>query len=341
MFVLILFLFLSSSLTAQDLYLSDSIGTQKQSTQSINDSSWILSIKNVGLEEERVLYKDQIPYKRWLIRTYLEEGAHRISEKYFYGDSLRTESILGLEDQILEELLYDSKGSLIVHKKYEYFENGKLSTIIREGNTELPDYNLKYRDEGSIISLRSDSDDRIEWRAGDFDKHYLDTLYLVEGSISSILRYDEGKLIKKTIRNEQQILEESVFKYSDEGIIEKEIISERDDKRRTERFFDKEGRLLMENIYLDDELYYSLINTLKDGVLIRKQERNASIRNIWVYEYGDSDLEKKAPSLIRQFRNGQLLKVSEYLEDKTIETLYRNNEAVMINVIEKEPGDDS
>jgi antitoxin component YwqK of YwqJK toxin-antitoxin module len=341
MFVLILFLILSSPLAAQNFFLSDSIGTQMQSTQSMSDSSWILSVENKGLEEERVLFKDQIRYKSWLIRTYLEEGAHRISEKYFYGDSLRTESILSLEDQILEELLYDSKGSLIVHKRYEYYKNGKLAKIIREGETELPDYNLKYRDEGSLISLKSDSDDRIEWRSGDFDRHYLDTLYLVEGSISSFLRYDEGKLEKKIIRNEQQILEESVFKYSDEGIIESEIISESDDKRRTERFFDKKGRLLMENIYLEDELYYSLIYTLKDGVLIRKQERNASIRNVWVYEYSEFDLEKKEPSLIRQFRNGQLLKVSEYLEDKTIETLYRNNEAVMSNVIEKDPGDDS
>lgn len=341
MLVLILFLILSSTLTAQDFYISNSIGTKMQKTQDITDSSWVISIENKGLEEERILYKDQSPYKSWLIKTYLEDGEHRTSEMYFYGDSLRTESILSSNDQILEELLYDSKGSLLVHKRYEYFDNGKLSKIIRDAETELPDYELKYRDEGSLISLNSDSSDRIEWRSGDFDNHYLDTLYLVEGSISSFLHYEEGKLKKKTIRNEQELIEETILSYSEEGIIEKEIISESDDKRRTERYYDKKGRLLMENIYLEDELIYSLINTIKDGVLLRKQERNANVRNIWVYEYSGTDSEGKEPSLIRQYRNGLLLKVSEYLEDKTIETLYRNNEAVMSNIIEKNQRDDS
>lgn len=340
MLVLILFLVLSSPLAAQEFFLSNSLGTQMQSTLGIEDAEWILSIEQNGLEEERILFKEQLPHKRWLILSYIEEGEHRNNEKYFYGESLRTETIFNGKDRILEELLYDSKGNLLVHKKYEYSDKGILSRIIRESDSDLSDFTLKYRDEGSLVSIQSDSGDRIEWRSGDFSRQYLDTLYLVEDSISSFLRYNDGNLDSKVIRNEQEILEESVFSYSDDGIIEKEVISESDDKSRTERFFDKEGRLLVENIYLDDELYYSLINTLKDGLLIRRQERSSSVRNIWVYEYCDSTVEDVDPCMIRQYRNGQLLKETEILEDKTIETLYRNNEVVMTNIIEKKAEED-
>lgn len=336
MFYLILFLILNTALSAQSFFYSDSLGNRKGASPGIGSDQWILSIDEIGLEEERILFKDQTPYKRWIIKRYLEEGNKRVSEKYFYGDSLRSETVFNGEERILSELLYDSKGSVLTYKQYNYSEEGTLIQINSENSSgDISHYRLRYRDKGSLVSLQSDTEERIEWRSGDFDRHYLDTLYLVEGSVSSFLRYDNSRLVNKTIRNDKVLLEESVYVYSGNGTIEKEIVTEGNNNRRTERFFNKDGILLVENIYIEDELYSSLINTYSNGRLIRKQERNSFVRNVWFYEYCSDDPEDQNPCVIRQYRNGNLLKETEYLDNKTIETLYRNNDVVMINEIEK------
>ncbi|MDC7234282.1 MAG: hypothetical protein PQJ58_13700 [Spirochaetales bacterium] len=340
MIFLCLLLILCAPLGALDLYISDSLGSQISSAGSLADAQWIISIETLDDAEERILYKDQVLYKRWSLSKQILEGSVLYTEQYYFGDSLRTESVTNENDRLEEERLYDSKGSLIVHNRYIY-EADKLVRIERDSETDTPDYQLMYRDNGSLVYMQSDGSDRIEWRSGDFRKRYLDTLYLVEGNVSSFMNYENGRLSSKTVKNGDTIIEERMIAYSEGGIVSEEVINEIDKDRRTERFYNNQGDLLVENRYSGDELEFSQINTYQDGFLIRKQERSSSVRDLWFYEYCGSSDPDAQPCKTSWYRNGNLLKITERLENRTEETLYRNNKAVITNVIETDQGVDS
>ncbi|MDC7242041.1 MAG: hypothetical protein PQJ50_16930 [Spirochaetales bacterium] len=333
-FLLILFL-LGCPLAARELYHSDSLGTAGQKAQSTGEGEWILLLESEGLVNRRVLYKEGKPYKSWERESFLEEGELRTLEKYFFGDQLRSETVLGRGEELLEERFYDSLGAMIIENRFTYNSEGRLIQILRreDDETHTAAFSLRYRDSGALSRLDSDRFDRIDWRAGDYEHQFLDTLYLQEGDRSSLYRYDREYLSSQILNYEGVSYEERYFHYSNEGFLESEVVLYPDTGRRREIKYDSSGNIVMENRYDSDILVSSLVNTWMSGRLLRSQERSAGIRKLTTYEYSD---QSEDPVLIKEFRNGQLIKQTELTDLEEVITLYRNNEIAAENRIPRE-----
>lgn len=325
--VMLLFFLILSSLSAQEFYISDGLGLKGQPAESPADSLWVLSETDDSEGSVRILYKEQEEYKRWENKTFLKDGNYLTREMYFYRDSLRTETIHNHKDLIMEEVLYDSEGSFLTRKIYSYDRTGRLSRVEKQDEQGLPQagHSVLYRQNGSLRSIQSDNDDRIEWRSSDFSRHYLDTLYLKEESVSSIYQYKDDQIFKRSISSDGQNIQDTFYYYNTLGHLEKEEIFNYPEDTRTQLFYNPDGQLLIKNRYRSENLEYSEVFTYDSGLLIRKQQRSSNIRLIWMYEYkGDED-----PYLTRQYRNGVLTKETEIMEDGTWERLFRNNTVIL------------
>jgi antitoxin component YwqK of YwqJK toxin-antitoxin module len=329
--ILLLFLFLSP-LGAQELYKSDGLGFQGSPVESLEDSQWVLALQNEERTSSRTLYKEQKEYKRWENTGINSNGQILDSEKYYYKGSLRTETISNLNDRIQEEILYDSTGTFLIHKYFFYDNSGQLIRIenrneegdILMGNT------IEYRLNGSLRNLESDTGDSIEWRSGDFNRQYIDTLYLKENNMTTLYKYESGLLIRQLIKTDESDIEESVYTYSDAGVLIENVIYNIPNKTRTVLRYNDDGRILINNIYKNELLEFSEQNTYSNGNLTKTQQRSNGLILVREYEYKSGQSE---PYLTNHYRNGVLFKIVEMTDDTTWETLYRNNEEIIKRLV--------
>ncbi len=329
MILLLLLLMAVTPLTAQQLYLSDSLGLPGASADRTDEGEWVLLVQWEGLEDIRILYKDGEPYKRWERESLLDKGNLKITEKYYFGDSLRSESVMNRQEELLEERFYDSSGALLIENTFIYDETGRLIQMVRreDGSTDSSVYSLRYRDNGGLSRLDSEND-RIDWRAGDYDEQFLDTLYLQDSERSYIYSYKGDLLSGKSLYVDEELVEESSYFYDDEGVLQKEVTHYPQNDGRKELFYNSQGNLIVENRYDKGILVFSLVNTWSSGRLVRRQQRTGGVRKLWTFEYDGDDSEAV---LTKEYRNGQLVKETQLTETETIITLYRNNEAVSEN----------
>ena len=326
----VLFLLILSPLSAGDLYSSDGLGKRGRSVDSIHDDFWVLELE----EDERILFKEGELYKRWVNKSLVENENNYRREEYYFGNELRTISVTDSKGRLIRESLFDSRGKFMVENRFFY--RGDRLTVIEqrdEGGDLLKEQNLRYRADGSLRTLKASDNERIDWRAAEFSESYLDSLYLEDGSRSTLFAYEKGNM---TVYREQQgenPMRQSEYIYGSDGQLDKQIFYDFSENSRTLSYYDENEKIIIENIYLNENLVRTEHNSYEEERLTVREQQGSDSRKRWEYEYkaGEQD-----PFLTREYINGILVKESESVEEGIRETLYRRGEAVLIRIRENE-----
>jgi antitoxin component YwqK of YwqJK toxin-antitoxin module len=333
MILFLLFILQLSPLFGQEFYESDGLGLKGPQVDSIQDAPWVLEVNTDEFHTNRILYKEQSEYKRWEVSQQLVNDQYLSRERYYYKDSLRTDTISNQNDQIVEEILYDSNGKFLVKKVYKYDESGKLRSIdhLDDQGFSTDELSIEYRLNGSLRSLKSNKEESIEWRTGDFEQQYLETLYLEDEDRTTLFKYEENKLVEHVIYSAQSMIEKTVYDYSSSGVLLQEIKTKPSDKSESIIRYDDLGRVISKNIYRNNVLEFSELNSYTQDKLTRTIQRSSGLVLLSEYTYKP---EEEDPYLSLFYRNGNLSKRLEKTDDGIRETLYRNNESVLERFIE-------
>jgi antitoxin component YwqK of YwqJK toxin-antitoxin module len=223
----------------------------------------------------------------------------------------------------------------MVENRFSY-ENGRLLEIeqLDEKGELLRIRNLRYRADGSLRSLKSDSEERIDWRAASFSESFLDSLYIADTTRSSEFSYEEGRIRTLTEDSDGAPTRQTEYLYGNDGSLEKEIHHDFSDGSRRVLYYDRDGNIIVENLYKDEVLERTTLNVYEEGRLKTTEEQSSDSRMRWEYEYAEEGAD---PVITRQYINGLLVKESEKLEEGVRETLYRGGEPVLVRTKEDEP----
>ena len=327
----LLFLLILAPLSAGEFYISDGLGIQGEAIDGIHSAPWVLELSG---DDVRTLYKAGGLYKRWVGNHYEENGRILRREEYYFRESLKTVSVTDSNGMLISEILYDTQGSFMVENIFSY-QGDRLSSIEQrdhEGKT-LNIRHFSYRNDGSLRSLIAEGEGHIDWRAASFSEQALDCLYLEDGQRTSSFHYKNGKIYSQKESLDNNPLQKTEFFYGTEGSPEKEILYDYTDNSKRIRYFNKDGNLTIQNLYIDDILERVEINSYDEELLLVKEERSADSRMRWEYEYRDGETD---PYITREYINGSLVKETETVSEGTMETLYRRGEPILSRIKDAE-----
>ncbi|OQY34231.1 MAG: hypothetical protein B6241_05435 [Spirochaetaceae bacterium 4572_59] len=333
-------------LFGQSFYLSDGLGNELQSLITVSgEEEWYLRKMENSLTSIRTLFHNQSELKRWetVDNSAVSGGS---LESYFYKSRLREINEYSSSGQILSEQFYDSKGKFLEHRIYNFDKHERLRDllILNEEGLELKTYSLLYRENGSLREIKGiiSEDDhlsRILWRTRDYDKNFLEQIYLNEGSDAFLYTYESGRLKIRSVIKDGSETERTLSSYSGEGSLENETTWNYAEDSLEVLYYDKQSRVVLENSFIKGILRVSIVRKYRGEELIRYEERSAGEKILWEYEYREG---QDHPILSTFYRNGILVKKIHRDAEMIKETVYRNNQPVYEKIIEKtEEGGDS
>ena len=315
-------LFLTVSLFGQTYFESDGLGISGPAVNSLEASEWVLEVRETDGVSQKILYKNQAEYKRWDRTESFDRGRMTTGERYYYKGSLRTDTSFRSDGRIISETNYDSTGAFLNRKDYEYDQDSRLTgiTTYDDENNSLKEDELLYRFDNSLRGIEDSAGGRVEWRTGDFRKNYLDTLYIRENNTVSIYSYKDNDLITSTTQIDDKDYEVVRYFYDLQHTIEKELRINLSDNRRTEISYNSDRNIVSRNIYRNDILEFSEINTYMGTKLISTVQKSSGLKMEWKFEYRD---DKTDPFKTTRYRNGMIERQMEMTDEGEIETLYR------------------
>ncbi len=328
---LLFFFCLGLPLVAQNYYYSDPSGIKGSVARGRSSGEWVLNVRG----KERILYNRGVENKRWQESQIVLRGKGATQEKYYYKGVLKTIMVVNSQGQILEERVYDSQGMFVVVRRFYYTSQGRLLRL-NEADIDgsvLSSYDANYRYNGSIRSLVDrEGKKRLDWRAADYQRQYLDNFYYQDRGDVSVYDYREGLLARRRVSQEDLIFEDSRFFYDSSGTLIRETINSPQKEERVDFFYDRQGRVLVQNDYLQGILVYSKLSTYEGLRLTAREEKTNGFTRLWRYSY-EENLED--PVITDYFRNGDLIKRSEVVEGGIQDTFYRDGEVVGTYFIEE------
>jgi len=333
--MIILFLFLITPLFGQSFFESDGLGIAGKAVDSIGHSQWVLEVSDVDGLNRRTLYNDQKEVKRWDRTSYLENNQYLIKENYYYKNSLRTEMIQLKNGEILEETSYDSSGAFLDKKKYIYDQENRLASIetFDQEGIVLKKIDLLYRHDNSLRGMQSHDGNSVEWRTGDFDKHYLDTLYINENKETSIFQYKGNDLAEvSTIKNET-VYKEVFYEYDSKHNLVKEHRFNYPENSRIDITYNSSGSILTKYTYKNENLESTENNEYSGTRLIKTIQKSRGLKLEWNYEYRGNESD---PYKTTYLKNGTIIKESETSDEGIVEIFYRKGIEFLRRVVKKE-----
>lgn len=330
-------------LYGQSYYLSDGLGSELEPLSAISgDEEWYLSREEDSFTRIRTLFHNQSEIKRW--ETVKNNGES--VESYFYKSGLREINEYNSSGQLVSEQFYDPNGNFLEHRIYIFDKQERVRElfILDEEGLEIKSHTLVYRDNGSLRALSGtvpgdEQQNRILWRSQDYDRTFLEKMYMSDGSVASLYSYESGRLkIRSTYLNEVET-KRTLYTYSTEGVLDNETTWNYTEDSLEVLYYNKQSRVILENSFIKGILRVSVAREYKDDQLIRYEERSDGEKILWEYEYSENLNE---PVLSSFYRNDILVKKIQRDHEMMKETVYRNNQPVYEKITDiSGEGDDS
>jgi hypothetical protein len=306
------------SLAADKVYVSNALGMIIKEIRELraDEFQYVLTVAEDEETSTRVLFKDQVEYKRWEMT--LENGV-MVSENLFVEGTI-SESRKFEQGKVLEEM-YFIDGEIAERRIYEYAD-GILQQVSAYDGEKILLYQDKYERSaaGRLRRVLRESDETAQFSSFVYAQGTLIEEWHGEDKEGLLFRYHAGeKLAEETWEGLKILLAEEVI--SRDG--KKEIIKE--DKvlgLKTTEYYDEEDLVQIERTESEDDLIehirYSYNN---DKKITGKTKITRAAKEGWEYVYG------KSGEIIREtlIRNARIIKVIDYTgEESYTEIIYRD-----------------
>ena len=317
----------ASAGSAARYYLSNELGMALEEIgwYRRDEATFVLEVRADGGREERVLYQDGVPIKRW-------ERSDRQRRVYENGELTETELFDAKGRRV--ELREFENGSLVRRTDFSYALPGQIRATTYDGEG-----NLLYTDRSLLFPDRSLREVRREYSGGGGSRLSLSMTGggLVEEEIAGDGRtlfkhYDSrGRLAAQEWWVDAGLQEREILRYRDEGKFPATTVTEDFVAGRiTKRAFDVDGRLEAVEIEEDgrivEELHYERD---AEGRAVSTTRRGPQGLEQWRNVYGEDG------ELIREEyrRRGALERVTLHEgEGRIVEELYRGGGELFMRV---------
>jgi hypothetical protein len=305
----------------QDYYRSNSIGMvfERIFSSRFDDFNWVLEINNdnsveirslffLGEEHRRTEYFNENGFLT--IKEYLSGELNRIEyqedgflrkEQYFKDKIVSSEFLYEWSDNKLSGTSYLENDALIFKDKFVTNAEGRIKQIRRvyEEN-DISTFGFSYL-KSSITS---------EWN--EFDNEMV------------IYKYDDGKIQLIENWNNNSLIREKIFVYTDSGIITRE--TDLLEESVVEQLTNLDNKVISEKI-IDGNKIQNIFYTFNEDLLISKELAYSGTREAYLYEYDDNNL------LIYEkvIKDNNLVKEIFYSNsEKEMEKIYKNQKLLLI-----------
>ena len=255
-----------------------------------NESAFRIHLKNLEIEQSRLVEKKQKAVKRVLkngpIIIYHDNG--RVKEKGQYEQGKKNG----------KWRIYNSKGTLVLIITYE------MGEVLNEEKPDIILESATYHDNGRI---KEQGLTRNGQRHGEWKK------YDQKGDLVLVAVFEDGKLIGK--RKPDKV--EELIEYHSNGRVKSQGLVKNKKRDGTWKIFDKRGKLIKTIVYADGKMINSSIHNdekpkLRDGSAVT-YHKNGRIKETGKYSKG-----KKNGTWKEFDKRGKLLKVKIYNFGKVI-----------------------
>ena len=304
-----------SPLYGRRYYSSNSIGMTKKelSSSHVDDYEFVLEIESTGSGEQKLLYKNGLLTKQW--NREFEYGV-LIKESIFDSDGLVSVHLYE-EGRLMEEHAIEA-GRVVEKKEYLYDQEALGSIRVVDENEELLYEDLYATGvDGRLRSIRRQGGDDIAESAFRYAEDQLvEEWHGADGS-GVLYRYRHREVVlKEHWTGLEQTHVEEILK---EDGREKRLSIDESTGTIVIRYYDSESKILEEITEIQGERVEHVAYLYRESLLIRKTRLTKSLREVWEYNYDESDTLKIETYL----KNGATVKITDYTgPDSYFEEIY-------------------
>lgn len=304
---LILYLFLLPfSLFPQEYFRSNSIGLPLEMINPIrkSDFPYVLSVKDQGNEEIRILYFQGLEEERWVFR----KNNNRVLEENQYSKDQLIKKVYYSQGYPVREENY-SDGNLELSLEYKY-QDGILQGIHYRGedNTSLYEDTFLRNNDGRLREVkRSFPEGKRITTSFRYSANNLIEQWYGYGDGGILFRYRNSLLIREETWKGSVLTQVTDYSYEEGNLVTTKMVKP-GTKEEWERSFDSQGRIIKEtgvNSKGERELIEYLYT---EDRLARKTRQTSGNLELWVFSYDQEGWE----SLEEYWVNGRLLKKVYY-----------------------------
>lgn len=314
-----------SPLHAQRFYSSNSIGMTKKeiSSSQVDDFEFVLEIASTSAGEQKLLYKNGLLTKQW--NREFEYGV-LVKESIFDSDGLVSVHLYE-EGRLMEEHAIEA-GRVVEKKEYRYDQDALSSIRVVDENEELLYEDLYATGvDGRLRSIRRLGGDDIAESAFRYAVDQLVEEWHGVGGAGVLYRYRDRELVLKEHWTGLELTRvEEILK---EDGREKRTSIDENTGTIVIRYYDSANKILEEITETQGERVEHVAYLYRESLLIRRTRLTESLREVWKYDYDESDTLKIETYL----KNSATVKITNYTgPDSYFEEIYNRQGIPVLRV---------